>query len=248
MTYGYMRNYEDRVRRAVNTPDRARPLRAVAGRHGAEHPGRLRRRASPSGMTARRRRRRARAARGRQRQVGGALEDGPHRAAGVGEGRRRPTSWAARSRRSPTPPTDADGADAARAGAAHRPRRARSAERGAAVRQRLRPGLAGRRAQAGRLLRQRRRALPDGGHGHRRDPPEHPLGVAAQGRARSPRTTPRPGVQAGDAFTPALFARLLAEEYDKLLARRQPRRPRRLEDHDAADRARDRRDLRAPSR
>ena len=24
MTYGYMRNYEDRVRRAVNTPDRAR--------------------------------------------------------------------------------------------------------------------------------------------------------------------------------------------------------------------------------
>ncbi len=23
MTYGYMRNYEDRVRRAVNTPDRA---------------------------------------------------------------------------------------------------------------------------------------------------------------------------------------------------------------------------------
>ncbi len=46
MTYGYMRNYEDRVRRAVNTPDRERPLRALAGRHGAEHPGRLRRRAS----------------------------------------------------------------------------------------------------------------------------------------------------------------------------------------------------------
>ena len=32
------------------------------------------------------------------------------------------------------------------------------------------------------------------------------------------------------------------EEYDKLLARRQPRRARRLEGHDAADRARDRRD------
>ena len=47
MTYGYMRNYEDRVRRAVNTPDRERPLRALAGRHGAEHPGRAPRRASP---------------------------------------------------------------------------------------------------------------------------------------------------------------------------------------------------------
>ena len=50
------------------------------------------------------------------------------------------------------------------------------------------------------------------------------------------------GVKAGDAFTPELFARLLAEEYAKLLRGRQPRRPRRLEDHDAADRPRDRRD------
>ncbi len=41
MTYGYMRNYEDRVRRAVNTPDRRGQLRAVAGRHGAQHPGGL---------------------------------------------------------------------------------------------------------------------------------------------------------------------------------------------------------------
>ena len=41
MTYGYMRTYEDRVRRAVNTPDRSGPVRAVAGRHGAEHPGRI---------------------------------------------------------------------------------------------------------------------------------------------------------------------------------------------------------------
>ena len=80
--------------------------------------------------------------------------------------------------------------DAARAGAAHRPRRARPAERRPAVRQRLRPGLPGRGAQAGRLLRQRRRALPDGGHGDRRDPAEHPLGVAAQGRAAHRR---RPG-------------------------------------------------------
>ena len=52
------------------------------------------------------------------------------------------------------------------------------------------------------------------------------------------------GVKAGDRFTPELFARLLAEEYEKLLQGRQPRRARRLEDHDAADRARDRRNLR----
>ena len=38
------------------------------------------------------------------------------------------------------------------------------------------------------------------------------------------------GVKAGDLLTPELFARLLAEEYEKLLRRRQPRRPRRLED------------------
>ena len=47
MTYGYMRRYEDRVRRAVNTPDRERPLRALAGRDGGQHPGRLGGRVSP---------------------------------------------------------------------------------------------------------------------------------------------------------------------------------------------------------
>ena len=45
-------------------------------------------------------------------------------------------------------------------------------------------GIPGRGAEAGRLLRQRRRPVSDGGHGHRRDPAEHPLGVGAQGRAR----------------------------------------------------------------
>ena len=111
-------------------------------------------------------------------------------------------------------------AGAARAGAAHRPGRPRPAERRPAVRQRLRPGLPGRGAQAGGLLRRRRRALPDGGHGDRRDPSQHPLGVAAQERARSPTTTTQTGVQAGDTFDAALFARLLAEEYEKLLAAR----------------------------
>ena len=116
MTYGYMRNYEDRVRRAVNTPDRDGQLRAVAGRHGAEHPGRLRAwRRQRDG--ARGRRRRARAARGRQRQVGRALEDGAHRPAGLGAAsaqdnqlgrrfpaahlhrRRTPPAWCCSSRR-----------------------------------------------------------------------------------------------------------------------------------------------------
>ena len=104
MTYGYMRVYEDRVRRAVNTPGPQRPLRALAGRDGGQHPGRLR-----GGRGGRHeaggRRRRARAARGRERQVGRALEDGPHRAAGLGARGRGPTSSAGRSRRSPTPPT-----------------------------------------------------------------------------------------------------------------------------------------------
>ncbi len=87
------------------------------------------------------RRRRARTARGRQRQVGRPLEDGPHRPAGLGEGRAATTSSAGRSRRSRYTPADADGLIAARAGAAHRPRRARSAQRRAAVRQRVLAGL-----------------------------------------------------------------------------------------------------------
>ena len=101
MTYGYMRNYEDRVRRAVQHARPAGPVRALAGRHGAEHPGRLRgrrRQRHEAGGG----RRRARTARGRQRQVGRPLEDGAHRPAGLGEGRRRTTSWDGRSRRSPT--------------------------------------------------------------------------------------------------------------------------------------------------
>ena len=52
------------------------------------------------------------------------------------------------------------------------------------------------------------------------------------------------GVKAGDRFTAELCARLLAEEYEKLRKAEQPRRPRRLEEHDAADRPGDRRDLR----
>ena len=147
MTYGYMRNYEDRVRRAVQHARQAGPVRALAGRHGAQHPGRLRsrrrQRHEASGG-----RRRARAARGRQRQVGRPLEDGSHRAAGLGKGRtgqpagaQIPAAHLHRGRRRRPLP--------ARAGAAHRARRARSAERRAAVRQRL-PGRASRRPRSSR--------------------------------------------------------------------------------------------------
>ena len=41
MTYGYMRNYEDRVRRAVQHAGHIWAIRVLAGRDGAEHSGRL---------------------------------------------------------------------------------------------------------------------------------------------------------------------------------------------------------------
>ena len=108
MTYGYMRNYEDRVRRAVNTPDRNGRCALWQGGMEPNIPV-----GSAAGVAAGMKRavgrRRARAARGRQRQVGGALEDGAHRPAGVGEGRRRQPARPRRSRRSPTRAADADG-------------------------------------------------------------------------------------------------------------------------------------------
>ena len=214
MTYGYMRNYEDRVRRAVNTPDQNGNFALWQGGMEPNIPV-----GSAEGVT-----------RAMERAVAAASASSAKGASGkwvahwkmvhivrpvwekVGEanqlGRAVPASHLhARGRR---------GADAARAGAANGSRRARSDQRGDAVRQRVRAGHAGGGAQARRLLRQRRRALPDGGHGDRRDSSEHPVGMAAQERDASPTATPRPAPKAGDPFTPALFARLLAEEYDKL--------------------------------
>ena len=111
MTYGYMRHYEDRVRRAVNTPDRS----AAASRCGRAGWSRTSRSGPQAGVESGMKRAvaggRARAARGRQRQVGRALEDGAHRPAGVGTGRRRTISWAARSRRSRYTNADADASD-----------------------------------------------------------------------------------------------------------------------------------------
>ena len=71
---------------------RQRAVRALAGRDGAQHSRRV-----GGGRCgrheARDRRRGTGAARRRQRQVGRALEDGPHRAAGVGKGRRGQSAW-----------------------------------------------------------------------------------------------------------------------------------------------------------
>ena len=93
-----MRAYEDRVRRAVNTPDAGGPLRAVAGRHGGADPGRLARRGVDAAMA---------------KAVAGAEREQREGASGkwvahwkmvhivrpCGSAPARTTSWAARSRR-----------------------------------------------------------------------------------------------------------------------------------------------------
>ncbi len=180
MTYGYMRNYEDRVRRAVNTPDQ---LGRFALWQGGMEPN------IPVGSA-------VGVANGMARAVAGAEREEREGASGKWvahwkmvhivrpvweqDGTRQP----ARSRVS-GPHVHADRrrrSHRARAGAADDSRRPRSAERGAPVRQCIWAGPAGGCAQAGRLLRQRRCALSDGGHGDGRNPPEHPLGMDSQGR------------------------------------------------------------------
>jgi malate synthase len=167
MTYGYMRNYEDRVRRAVNTPDQKGQFALWQGGMEPNIPV-----GSADGVS-----------RAMQRAVAGGEREQREGASGkwvahwkmvnivrpvwekVGQANQLGRAFP------PLTYTDADArrAHADRAGAPHRARRARSAERGDPVRQRVRPGDAGGRAQARRLLRQRRRALPDGRHGHRRE-------------------------------------------------------------------------------
>ena len=180
MTYGYMRIYEDRVRRAVNTPDARGQYALWQGGMEPNIPV-----GSETGVT-----------NAMKRAVAGGEREQREGASGkwvahwkmvhivrpvwekVGHDNQigrtfPPLTYDERRRRR---------SRAARDGAAHDSRRARSAERGDSVRQRLPAGAAGGGPQASRLLRQRRRAVSDGRHGHGRNPPEHPVGMAAQGR------------------------------------------------------------------
>ena len=143
MTYGYMRIYEDRVRRAVNTPDRQGRFALWQGGMEPNIPV-----GSAAGVQAGMARGIAGAEpeqRGGQRQVGRALEDGPHHPAGVGEGGRRANQLGRAF-----PPLTYDQADAdglpcfgPRAAAI----RARDLIAPRCKRQRVRPRLPGRRAR-----------------------------------------------------------------------------------------------------
>ena len=94
MTYGYMRVYEDRVRRAVNTPDRNGRFALWQGGMEPNIPV-----GSDRGVAEAMKRavagRSARAAGRCQRQMGGSLENGPYRPAGLGKNRCRQPAWAA---------------------------------------------------------------------------------------------------------------------------------------------------------
>ena len=180
MTYGYMRNYEDRVRRAVNTPDRNGRFALWQGGMEPNIPV-----GSEAGVAA-----------GMKRAVAGAEREQREGASGkwvahwkmvhivrpvwerAGQANQLGRSF---------PPLTYDAADAeGLVQLEPAPRTVRGArdllsvalQYGNAFGQ----GLQAAALEAGRLLRQRRRALPDGGHGHRRDPPVDPVGVAAQGR------------------------------------------------------------------
>ena len=182
MTYGYMHAYEDRVRRAVNTPDAAGGCALWQGGMEPNIPV-----GSADGVAASM----AKAVAGaeREQQAGASGKWVAHwkmvhivrpvweRAGEVNQlGRQFPALTYADA--------DADGLLALEPA----PRTIRGArdllERRPAVRQCLRARHAGGGVEAGRPLRRRRCALPDGGHGHRRNPPEHPVGVAAQGARR----------------------------------------------------------------
>ena len=153
MTYGYMRVYEDRVRRAVNTPDQNGRFALWQGGMEPNIPV-----GSAAGVAA-----------GMKRAIAGAEREEREGASGkwvahwkmvhivrpvwenAGEpnqlGREFPDTDLHRGRRRRP--------DAARAGPTDRPWRPRPDERRAAIRQRVRPGLAGGGAQARRFLRQR---------------------------------------------------------------------------------------------
>ena len=181
MTYGYMRNYEDRVRRAVNTPDRNGRCALWQGGMEPNIPV-----GSAAGVAAGMRRAKAG---GEREQLAGASGKWVahwkmvHIVRPVWEeagsdnqlGRKFPALTYTRE--------DADGLvllePAPRTVRGARDLLSVALQYGNAFEQRF-PGGG---SQAGRLFWQRRCAVSDGGHGDRRDPAQHTLGMAAQGRA-----------------------------------------------------------------
>ena len=180
MTYAYMRAYEDRVRRAVNTSDRNGRFALWQGGMEAQIPV-----GSEAGVTA-----------AMRKAVAGAEREQREGASG---------KWVAHWKmvhivrpvwerhdadnqlgRVFPPLTHTEQDAAALVALEPAPRTVRGArdllsvalQYGNAFSQRF----PGRRPQARGLLRRRRRPVPHGGHGDGRDPPVHPVGVAAQGR------------------------------------------------------------------
>ncbi len=215
MTYGYMRIYEDRVRRACNTPDQLGQCALWQGGMEPNIPV-----GSEAGVTS-----------GMKRAVAGAEREQREGASGkwvahwkmvhivrpvwekAGQadqmGRKFPPLTVHR-RRMPLGLLDA------RTGAANRARRPRSLERRAAIRQRFSGRPPGRRAQTGGLFRQRRCPVPDGRHGDGRNPVEGILWEWLHKNAALTEDDKEVGVKAGDRFSPELYKWLLAEEYEKL--------------------------------
>ena len=218
MTYGYMRDYEDRVRRAVNTPDRNGRFALWQGGMEPNIPV-----GSAAGVAAGMAPRRGRRASASSARGPGASGWRTGRwstsCARCGRRRARRTSWDGRSRRSAYEPEDADGLVLLEPA----PRTIRGARDLLSVA--LQYGNAfGQGFQAAALKPADffgdddvLYLMEDMATGEIRC--QHPLGVAAQGR-RAHRRRPRDRSPHRRPLHPALFARLLDEEYGKLLAAR----------------------------
>ena len=231
MTYAYMRAYEDRVRRAVNTPDAGGRFALWQGGMEAQIPV-----GSPAGVET---------AMGKA--VAGAEREQREGASGkwvahwkmvhivrpvwerAGEDNQLGRAF---------PPLTHTPEDAAALVALEpAPRTVRGARDLLSVG--LQYGNAFLRGfQAAALkpadcVRRRRRPVPDGGHGDRRDPAVDPVGVAPQGRAVHGRRS-RDGDRGGRrAHARAVRAPARGGAREAPRGRR-ARRPRRLEAHDAA--------------
>ena len=164
MTYGYMRNYEDRVRRAVNTPDAEGRYALWQGGMEPNIPV-----GSPEGVAS-----------GMQKAVAGGEREQQAGASGkwvahwkmvhivrpVWEKVGQDNQLGREFPRLTYTEADAEGLHVAGGWAANDSRGPRSDQCRSPIRKCLRPGISGGSVETGRLLRQRRRALPDGRRGH----------------------------------------------------------------------------------